>query len=268
MGVVAGCGGHGDRPAECVALVRVASAPSKCLHGEHSRLTLDEATGEGPVDKGGMVMLRATRVVLGAVGVSIGLLAGTSGVSADHAGETATSDTTEGLTDGQTITISVTNMLMPGMSTAQIMMANTWPVVGPDAFNLAEFGEAPTVTINPDGTGTFDYAVKIDHGTYNCLEIQCHVVVFQGMGFDSYTAGLPVSFADPAAATTPPTEAPPATDAPAPTEAPEVSLEESAQADDSGDDSGGGSAGIIIAVVAAVVVIGGGGAALAKRRKS
>jgi len=211
-------------------------------------------------------MLRGTRVVLAAVGVSIGLLAGASGVSADHAGETATSDTTEGLTDGQTITISVTNMLMPGMSTAQIMMANTWPVVSPDAFNLGEFGAAPTVTIKPDGTGTFDYAVKIDHGTFNCLKIQCYVVVFQGIGYESYTAGLPVSFADPAAATTSTTEAPAPTSAPI--EAPEMSIEESAEAGDSGDDSGGGSAGIIIAVVAAVVVIGGGGAALAKRRKS
>ncbi|MFM7489888.1 MAG: hypothetical protein ACKO36_06045 [Actinomycetota bacterium] len=206
-------------------------------------------------------MLRGTRVVLASAVMAIGLLAGASGVSADHAGETATSETTEGLTDGQTITISVANMKMPGMNTAQIMMANTWPVVGPEAFNLAEFGDAPTVNINPDGTGTFDYAVTLDHGTFNCLEIQCHVVVFQGMGFDSYTAGLPITFADPAAATTPPTEAPAATEAPVAVDAAAPEEEES------GDDSGGGSAGIIIAIVAAVVVIGGGGAVLAKRRK-
>ena len=199
--------------------------------------------------------------------MAIGLLAGASGVSADHAGETATSETAEGLTDGQTITISVANMKMPGMNTAQIMMANTWPVVGPEAFNLAEFGDAPTVTINPDGTGTFDYTVKLDHGTFNCLEIQCHVVIFQGMGFDSYTAGLPVSFADPAAATTPPTEAPVASEAPAATEAPVAVDAAAPEEEESGDDSGGGSAGIIIAIVAAVVVIGGGGAVLAKRRK-
>jgi hypothetical protein len=199
--------------------------------------------------------------------MAIGLLAGASGVSADHAGETATSETAEGLTDGQTITISVANMKMPGMNTAQIMMANTWPVVGPEAFNLAEFGDAPTVTINPDGTGTFDYTVKLDHGTFNCLEIQCHVVIFQGMGFDSYTAGLPVSFADPAAATTPPTEAPAASEAPAATEAPVAVDAAAPEEEESGDDSGGGSAGIIIAIVAAVVVIGGGGAVLAKRRK-
>jgi len=147
-------------------------------------------------------MLRGSRVVLAAVGVSIGLLAGASGVSADHAGETATSNTTKGLTDGQTITISVTKMLKPGTSTAQVIMANTWPVVSPDAFNLGEFAAAPTVTIKSDGTGTFDYAVKIDHGTFNCLKIQCYVVVFQGVGFGAYTAGLPVSFAASAAATT------------------------------------------------------------------
>jgi len=212
-------------------------------------------------------MLRGTRVVLASAVMAIGLLAGASGVSADHAGETATSETAEGLTDGQTITISVANMKMPGMNTAQIMMANTWPVVGPEAFNLAEFGDAPTVTINPDGTGTFDYTVKLDHGTFNCLEIQCHVVIFQGMGFDSYTAGLPVSFADPAAATTPPTEAPAASEAPAATEAPVAVDAAAPEEEESGDDSGGGSAGIIIAIVAAVVVIGGGGAVLAKRRK-
>jgi hypothetical protein len=212
-------------------------------------------------------MLRGTRVVLASAVMAIGLLAGASGVSADHAGETATSETAEGLTDGQTITISVANMKMPGMNTAQIMMANTWPVVGPEAFNLAEFGDAPTVTINPDGTGTFDYTVKLDHGTFNCLEIQCHVVIFQGMGFDSYTAGLPVSFADPAAATTPPTEAPVASEAPAATEAPVAVDAAAPEEEESGDDSGGGSAGIIIAIVAAVVVIGGGGAVLAKRRK-
>lgn len=213
-------------------------------------------------------MLRGTRVALASAVMAIGLLAGASGVSADHAGETATSETTEGLTDGQTITISVANMKMPGMNTAQIMMANTWPVKGPEAFNLAEFGDAPTVSINPDGTGTFDYAVKLDHGTFNCLDTQCYVVVFQGMGFDSYTAGLPISFADPAAATTPPTEAPAATEAPATTEAPMVvATAPTESSDESGDDSGGGSAGIIIAIVAAVVVIGGGGAVLAKRRK-
>ena len=158
-------------------------------------------------------------------------------------------------------------MKMPGMNTAQIMMANTWPVKGPEAFNLAEFGDAPTVTINADGTGTFDYAVKLDHGTFNCLEVQCYVVVFQGMGFDSYTAGLPVSFADPAAATTPPTEAPAATEAPTTTAAPVAVDAAAPEEEESGDDSGGGSAGIIIAIVAAVVVIGGGGAVLAKRRK-
>jgi hypothetical protein len=211
-------------------------------------------------------MLRGTRVVLASAVMAIGLMAGASGASADHAGETATSETTEGLTDGQTITISVANMKMPGMNTAQIMMANTWPVKGPEAFNLAEFGDAPTVNINPDGTGTFDYAVKLDHGTFNCLEIQCHVVVFQGMGFDSYTAGLPITFADPAAATTPPTEAPAVTEAPAATEAP-TAVDAAAPEEESSDDSGGGSAGIIIAIVAAVVVIGGGGAVLAKRRK-
>ncbi len=209
-------------------------------------------------------MLRGTKVVLASAVMAIGLLAGASGVSADHAGETATSDTTEGLTDGQTITISVANMKMPGMNTAQIMMANTWPVKGPEAFNLAEFGDAPTVPINADGTGTFDYTVKVDHGTFNCMDTQCYVVIFQGMGFDAYTAGLPIKFGEAA----PATEAPAMTEAPA-TEAPttEPMVVAPAPEENSGGDSGGGSAGLIIGIVAAVVVLGGAGAVLAKRRK-
>jgi len=203
---------------------------------------------------------------------ALGVFGFAGAVVADHAGETATADKSEGLADGDTITITVANMMMPGMNTAQIMTANTWPVVGPDAFNLAEFGAAPTVEINPDGTGTFEYQVAIDHGTFNCLEIQCHVVVFQGMGFDSYTAGLPISFA--AAESAPVTEAPVATEAPVVTEAPvemAVTVEAPAETDTKAagaesEDDGGGSAGLIIGIVVAVVVLGGAGAVLAKRR--
>jgi len=214
--------------------------------------------------------------VIGALG-ALGVFGFAGSASADHAGETATADKSEGLADGDTITITVANMKMPGMNTAQIMTANTWPVVGPEAFNLAEFGAAPTVEINPDGTGTFEYAVSIDHGTFNCLEIQCYVVVFQGMGFDSYTAGLPISFAS--AESAPVTEAPVATEAPVETEAPmsteaptEMAVTAEAPTDVAetkaadGDEDGGGSAGIIIGIVVAVVVLGGAGAVLAKRR--
>ena len=193
------------------------------------------------------------RKTLAAGAVGLFAFAAAAGLaSADHAGETATADQTENLTDGQTITISVTNLKAPGQTTAQIMMANTWPVAGPEAFNLAEFAEAPTVNINPDGTGTFDYTVKIDHGTYNCLQIQCYVVVFQGIGFDSFTGGFPVTFSD---GTTDTTEAP--------------AEEEPETTSGSGEsDSGGSSMGLIIGIVAAVVVLGGAGAVLAKRRAS
>lgn len=191
-------------------------------------------------------------------------LVGIAGLAtADHAGESATADVSEGLTDGQTITITVENMKSPGMTTAQIMMANTWPVRGPEAFNLAEIATAPTVEINPDGTGTFEYTVTVDHGTFNCLEVQCHVVIFQGMGFDSYTAGLPVSFVDESATTTTEEvveETTPSTEPLVISPAPETT------ADDGGDE--GGSAGLIIVIVVVVVVLGGVGIVLAKRRSS
>lgn len=197
-------------------------------------------------------MLKKT-LAAGAVGV-FAFAAAAGMASADHAGETATADQTEGLTDGQTITISVTNMKSPDMTEAQIMMANTWPVAGPEAFNLAEFGSAPKVPINPDGTGTFEYTVAIDHGTFNCLEIQCYVVVFQGIGFDSFTGGFPVTFSDGTETTV----------------AEEEEGEETTGSGDSDGDSddGGGSMGLIIGIVAAVVVLGGAGAVLAKRRSA
>lgn len=189
----------------------------------------------------------------GAVGV-FALATATGMASANHAGEEASADQTEGLTDGQTITITVANMKSPDMTTAQIMMANTWPVAGPEAFNLAEFGDAPTVDINPDGTGTFEYTVKIDHGTFDCLAVQCYVVVFQGIGFDSYTGGFPVTFSDGTETTV----------------AEEGEEEETTGAGDSDGDSddGGSSMGLIIGIVAAVVVLGGAGAVLAKRRSA
>ena len=204
-------------------------------------------------------------VAIGAIS-TIGVFAVAGSASANHAGETATADKSEGLADGDTISITVSNMLMPGMSTAQIMTANTWPVKGPDAFNLAEIATAPTVNINADGTGTFDYKVTVDHGTFNCEEITCYVVVFQGMGFDSYTAGFPIAFGG-----APATEAPVATEAPS-TEAPTTEMAVTAEAPTTeapADDSdGGGSAGLIIGIIVAVVVIGGAGAALAKRRSA
>ena len=196
-------------------------------------------------------MLKKT-LAAGAVGI-FAFAAAAGMASADHAGETATADQTEGLTDGQTITVSVTNMKSPDMTEAQVMMANTWPVAGPEAFNLAEFGTAPKVPINADGTGTFEYTVAIDHGTFNCLEIQCYVVVFQGIGFDSFTGGFPVTFSDGTETTV----------------AEEEAEETTGSGNGDGDsDEGGGSMGLIIGIVAAVVVLGGAGAVLAKRRSA
>jgi hypothetical protein len=230
---------------------------------------------------------RINRTLLGGLVAGAAVLCSVGSVQADHASETLTLSKSEGVTDGETVTLNFAGMLKPGETTVLAIMANTFPVVGPDAFNLEEFDPSKTYPVNPDGTGAIEFVANIDHGTFNCLEIQCYVVVFQGIGNDSYTAGAPINFAGAGAETVPATEPPvteppvtepaatepPATEpavvetAPAETTPPEASVTAEADGDAEGDDDGGGSGGLIIGIIAALAVVGGGAAFLLSKKK-
>ena len=222
--------------------------------------------------------MRALRVVGAIAAISATTVLGLAGsASATHAGETITVSKSAGLADGETVHVSFTHFT-PAAKPVKIVIAGQSTFDGvPSKLNFTEYAAAPTVTVNPDGTGEADYVVKIDHGLDNdgnplvCGKNgqQCWLIVVQEpfLPQPNY-ASQEITFGDaPAAAVTTlaPTTLAPTTLAPTTVAETTTTVKDVVTVtDNSKDDSS--NTGLIIGIAAgAVVVLGGLGFALSRR---
>lgn len=222
-----------------------------------------------------MIQLRRMTGALLACLAILALAAPTAG--ADHAGEVVELSKSEGLTDGETVTITWSGF-QPGVQ-ANIMVVGEFPIATiPTRMNMEEFGQftAPT---DDTGAGSTEYQVVKDHGTDTTgaplvcgADTQCWVVVQQVPFTEGWYNGVEITFADDAPAeTTTTTEAVEETTT---TEAETTTTTESNVSDevvtttDESDDDDGSNTGLIIGIVAAVVVLGGGAAYALNKRKN
>ncbi len=140
-----------------------------------------------------------------------------------HNGETLELSKSEGLQDGEVVTVTLTSWL-PG-KTATVVTCYTYPAAGPADCELSNYG-MHIATIGDDGTGTLEYPVVIVPG--RCDETTaCLVVAGDGFGPNANYAAQEFTFAAGSAAEPEPepepapTEAPEPEPTPEPTEAPE-----------------------------------------------
>ncbi len=218
------------------------------------------------------------------IGVALaGLMGGVLPAAADHAGETVALSQADGLSDGQTITVTIAGF-DPAGKPGKIVTAGQGKLTTiPDKLNFDEYAVAPEITIQPDGTGTGQYIATADHGvvedgsTLNCLATQCWIVVVQEpfLPQPNY-ASQPITFEGGSIApSTPDTTAPPATEAPATTEAPTTTVAETTTTTTTtkvtvvavSDEDDGGS-GLTFLIIAGVVLVAAGAAYAATRRKA
>jgi hypothetical protein len=228
--------------------------------------------------------MRAARIA-GAVAV-IGIMIGfgmapsASASRAVHAGETITVSQSTGLADGQTVTVSFTNFTPNAKPVKVVIAGQTGFTTVPDKLNFAEYAVAPSVPVNPDGTGSIDYVVKIDHGIDNvgnplvCGQNgqQCWLTVIQEPFLPQpnyaqqeifFGSAGPATTAAPVATAAPTTAAPTTTSAPATTTTEKPVVTPAATTDDSGSNTG-----LIIGIAAAAVVLLGGLGFILSRRGS
>ena len=122
----------------------------------------------------------ARRLLVAFFAVALAGFAAASPAAADHGeghnGETLELSKSEGLADGEVVTVTLTSWL-PG-NTATVVTCYIFPAAGPGDCELSNYGEYSTV-IADDGTGTVEYPVSIIAG--RCDETTpCFVVAGDG----------------------------------------------------------------------------------------
>lgn len=139
--------------------------------------------------------------------------------AAHHAGETVTLSRSEGLNDGDTVTVSFTNFAAGGKPVKLVIAGQGRLVTIPDKLNFDEYAAAPEVTVNADGSGSGEIVAIADHGTVrdgttlDCRVQQCWVVAVQEPFLpEPYYATAPIYFSGGSVA--PSTSTPPDTGAP------------------------------------------------------
>lgn len=146
--------------------------------------------------------------VAGAVILAVTALAA-SHTSADHGlghnGETMTLSKSSGITDGETITVSLSSFL-PG-KTITVVTCFNFPAVGPADCELSNYGQHTTTSAD-DGTASLEYPVMVISGRCD-HENPCFIVAGDGFGPSANYAGVEITFAGPGGATE---EEPPAED--------------------------------------------------------
>ncbi len=108
-----------------------------------------------------------------------------------HNGETMEVSKSEGIEDGDVITVTLTSWL-PG-KTATIVTCYNYPAVGPADCELSNYG-THIVEIAEDGTATIDYPVSVI--PLRCdADNPCFIVAGDGFGPAANYAAQPVTFA-------------------------------------------------------------------------
>ncbi len=108
-----------------------------------------------------------------------------------HNGETMELSKSEGIADGEVVTVTLTSWL-PG-NTATIVTCFRYPAAGPADCELSNYGQH-TAQIGDDGTATYDYPVAVVPG--RCDETTpCYIVAGDGFGPDANYASQLVTFA-------------------------------------------------------------------------
>ena len=165
------------------------------------------------------------RLLIAGVAVALAGLFVAPAAIADHGeghnGETLELSKSEGLQDGEVVTVTLTSWL-PG-KTATVVTCYTYPAAGPADCELSNYG-MHIVTIGDDGTGSLEYPIAIVPG--RCDETTaCLIVAGDGFGPNANYAAQEFTFAAGSAAQPEPEPEPASTEAPEPepasTEAPE-----------------------------------------------
>ena len=108
-----------------------------------------------------------------------------------HNGETLEVSKSEGIEDGDVLTVTLTSWL-PG-KTATVVTCYNYPAAGPADCELSNYGQH-TVTIAEDGTATYDYPVKVI--PLRCdADNPCFIVAGDGFGATANYAAQLVTFA-------------------------------------------------------------------------
>jgi hypothetical protein len=219
--------------------------------------------------------------IAAALGFTVGaVLLGGVGASADHAGETLTASKTDGLNDGDTVTVTFANFNPAGKPVKVVIAGQGKLTTIPDKLNFDEYAVAPTANVGSGGGGSVDIIVVADHGTVqdgttlDCKTQQCWIIAVQEpfLPQPNY-ASVPITFAGgsvAAATTAPPTAAPDTTAVPAETtttlveettttevEATTTTTEVVADDAAASEEDGGGS-GLTYAIIAVVAALAAG----------
>ena len=146
------------------------------------------------------------RLVVASIAVVLAGVALAPPVVADHGeghnGETLELSKSEGLVDGEVVTVTLTSWL-PG-KTVTVVTCYIFPAAGPGDCELSNYGTHTTV-IGDDGTGTLEYPVSVVPG--RCDETTpCLVVGGDGFGANANYAAQQITFAATAAAEPEPAE--------------------------------------------------------------
>ena len=108
-----------------------------------------------------------------------------------HNGETMEVSKSEGITDGEAITVTLSSWL-PG-KTATIVTCFNYPALGPADCELSNYGQH-TVPIADDGTATYDYPVTVIPARCDA-DNPCFIVAGDGFGPTANYAAQLVTFA-------------------------------------------------------------------------
>ena len=110
-----------------------------------------------------------------------------------HNGETLELSKSEGLMDGEVVTVTLTSWL-PG-KTATVVTCYVYPAAGPADCELSNYG-THTTTIADDGTGTVEYPIAVVPGRCD-HDNPCLVVAGDGFGANANYAAQQITFAVP-----------------------------------------------------------------------
>lgn len=167
-----------------------------------------------------MRILTRVGAAMAVVALALGLFAGTS--SANHSGEAIQVSKTSGLSDGETVAVTLSGFVPGGNDgqhpNAKLVIAGQGDFSTiPDKLNFEEYASAIEVVIQPDGTGVGELLVYADHGTQqdgtqlNCNTDPCWIVAVQEpfLPQPNY-ATVPITFGGAAPAPAAPAAAAPA----------------------------------------------------------
>ena len=110
-----------------------------------------------------------------------------------HNGETLELSKSEGLVDGEIVTVTLTSWL-PG-KTATVVTCYIFPAAGPADCELSNYG-SHLATIGDDGTATLEYPISVVPGRCDHT-IPCFVVAGDGFGATANYAAQEFTFAEP-----------------------------------------------------------------------